>query len=164
MAGEQHGFVELVREIDYVMFVVTAAADGERAGCLVGFTTQTSIHPPRFLVCLSRKNHTYRVACRLGRPRACTSWRPGRRSSRSCSVARPATRSTSSPAAGGGRGLAACRSSMTFPDWFAGRVLDRVDLGDHVGFLLAPIDGQAGRGPRPLTFHRARRIEAGHPA
>ena len=46
MAGEQHGFVELAREIDYVMYVVTAAAGEERAGCLVGFTTQTSIHPP----------------------------------------------------------------------------------------------------------------------
>ena len=49
------------------------------------------------------------------------------------------------------------------PDWFAGDVLQRLDLGDHVGYLLAPIDGEAGRGARPLTFHRARRIDPGHP-
>src|SRR5215218_9524111 len=45
------------------MFIVTACADGERSGCLVGFATQTSIDPGRFLVCLSRSNRTYRVGC-----------------------------------------------------------------------------------------------------
>jgi flavin reductase (DIM6/NTAB) family NADH-FMN oxidoreductase RutF len=53
---------ELVSELDYPMFIVTVAAAGERAGCLVGFATQCSIDPPRFLVCLSDKNMTYRVA------------------------------------------------------------------------------------------------------
>jgi flavin reductase (DIM6/NTAB) family NADH-FMN oxidoreductase RutF len=53
---------ELVSELDYPMFIVTVAAAGERAGCLVGFATQCSIDPPRFLVCLSDKNRTYRVA------------------------------------------------------------------------------------------------------
>jgi flavin reductase (DIM6/NTAB) family NADH-FMN oxidoreductase RutF len=32
------------------------------AGCLVGFTSQVSIHPRRFLVGPSKRNHTYRVA------------------------------------------------------------------------------------------------------
>ena len=44
------------------MQVVTTAADGERAGCLVGFASQVSIEPPLFLVCLSDKNYTHRVA------------------------------------------------------------------------------------------------------
>src|SRR3954447_12246363 len=44
------------------MFIVTACADGERSGCLIGFATQASIDPSRFLVCLSHKNRTYRVA------------------------------------------------------------------------------------------------------
>nr|WP_231977672.1 flavin reductase [Mycobacterium sp. E2989] len=44
------------------MFVVTTRAGGVAAGCLVGFASQTSIHPPRFLVGLSKKNHTFRVA------------------------------------------------------------------------------------------------------
>lgn len=53
------GFTEL---IDYPMFVVTARAGNETAGCLVGFTTQASIDPPRFLVGISKKNHTFTVA------------------------------------------------------------------------------------------------------
>jgi flavin reductase (DIM6/NTAB) family NADH-FMN oxidoreductase RutF len=48
--------------LDYPMFVVTTASEGHAAGCLVGFATQTSIDPPRFLVGLSVNNHTYRVA------------------------------------------------------------------------------------------------------
>src|SRR5512146_282340 len=44
------------------MFIVTAAARGERAGCLVGFATQCSIDPERFIACISDKNRTFRVA------------------------------------------------------------------------------------------------------
>ncbi|MGH3330053.1 MAG: flavin reductase, partial [Nocardioidaceae bacterium] len=55
-------FDDFVEGLDYPMFVVTTANDGHRAGCLVGFTTQASIDPPRMLVCLSVKNRTYRVA------------------------------------------------------------------------------------------------------
>ena len=55
-------FNELMSDLDHPMFVVTVAAGGERDGCLVGFATQCSIHPPRFLACLSVKNRTYRLA------------------------------------------------------------------------------------------------------
>src|SRR4051812_38755411 len=55
-------FNELMGELDYPMFIVTVAHGGERAGCLVGFATQGSIDPPRFLACLSKANRTYRVA------------------------------------------------------------------------------------------------------
>lgn len=50
--------------LDYPMYVVTAAADGEQAGCLVGFGSQCSIDPPRFMVWISTSNRTYRVARR----------------------------------------------------------------------------------------------------
>ena len=56
----------LVNLLDYPMLIVTAEADGERAGCLVGFATQCSIHPPRFAVWISRQNHTFGVARRAG--------------------------------------------------------------------------------------------------
>ena len=62
MSDPYRTFNALVSELDYPMFVVTTAAGGERAGCLVGFATQSSIDPPRFLVCLSKQNRTYRVA------------------------------------------------------------------------------------------------------
>ena len=56
-------FNSLVGDLDYPMFIVTVRAGGERSGCLIGFATQASIDPPRFLVCLSHNNRTYRVGC-----------------------------------------------------------------------------------------------------
>ena len=55
-------FEQVVGLLDYPMFVVTTRAGADRAGCLVGFTSQVSINPSRFLVGLSKRNHTYRVA------------------------------------------------------------------------------------------------------
>jgi flavin reductase (DIM6/NTAB) family NADH-FMN oxidoreductase RutF len=52
----------LVRSLDAAMVVVTTSAAGERAGCLVGFHAQASIHPWQYAVWLSKANHTYRVA------------------------------------------------------------------------------------------------------
>ncbi len=54
--------------------------------------------------------------------------------------------------------LEACRN------WFAGRIRGRVDLGDHVGFLLEPEAGEKGEDQEEFTFHRAKVIEAGHEA
>jgi flavin reductase (DIM6/NTAB) family NADH-FMN oxidoreductase RutF len=50
--------------LDPALIVVTTAVNRERAGCLVGFHTQSSIEPKRFCVWLSKANHTYRVALR----------------------------------------------------------------------------------------------------
>src|SRR5699024_4221197 len=49
---------------DPPLIVVTTAAEGERAGCLVGFHSQASIGPQRYCFWLSKANHTYRVALR----------------------------------------------------------------------------------------------------
>ena len=69
MSRPDHAFQQLVAAVDYPMYVVTAAVpdERERSGCLVGFATQCSMDPPRMIVCLSRTNHTYRVAQRGGR-------------------------------------------------------------------------------------------------
>src|SRR5215210_4942605 len=63
MSGSE-AFNDIVGALNYPMFVVTTkTADDETvAGCLVGFASQTSINPPRFLVGLSRRNHTFRTA------------------------------------------------------------------------------------------------------
>src|SRR3954470_12883142 len=50
--------------LEYPIFIVTAAADGERNGCLVGFATQCSIDPPTLLVCISKANRTFQTAQR----------------------------------------------------------------------------------------------------
>ena len=56
------GFDDVVAALDTAMVVVTTAAGGERAGCLVGFHCQSSIEPRQYAVWLSKANHTYRVA------------------------------------------------------------------------------------------------------
>ena len=55
-------FEQLTSVLDVPLLIVTLAAGERRAGCVVGFATQTSIDPQRFLVCLSRRNHTFQLA------------------------------------------------------------------------------------------------------
>ncbi len=55
-------FAALVAAADGALVVVTATADGERDGCLVGFHSQASIDPLRYAVWLSKANRTYRLA------------------------------------------------------------------------------------------------------
>jgi flavin reductase (DIM6/NTAB) family NADH-FMN oxidoreductase RutF len=50
------------------------------------------------------------------------------------------------------------------PNRFVGRVLWRADAGDHDAFLLEPVAAEAGSDAGEFTFHRAKRIDAGHPA
>jgi flavin reductase (DIM6/NTAB) family NADH-FMN oxidoreductase RutF len=161
MTAARPTFEELVSQLDYAMFVVTTAAGDERAGCLIGFATQVSIDPPRFLACLSVKNHTYRVA---------------RRARVLVVHVVPENAEELAELFGGATGDDVDKFSRCAwrpgPDgapvleelenWFAGRILDTVPFGDHVGFVLEPIEGEAGRSEDPLTFHRARRIEPGH--
>ena len=155
-------FNAIVGNLEYPMFIVTARAGDERLGCLVGFATQTSIDPPRFAVCLSHRNRTYRrghdadvlgVHCV---PADARRWP-------SCSAARPGTRSTSSRAATGTTGPRACPILDACVNWFVGRVLHRIAAGDHDLFLLEPVAASAGDQDE-FTFHRAKRIEPGHEA
>ncbi len=61
---DSDAFDRIVASLDTRMIVVTTAAEGERAGCLVGFHTQSSIDPQRYCVWLSKANHTYRLMLR----------------------------------------------------------------------------------------------------
>lgn len=54
-------FDRLVAQLDSPMAVVTTAAGHERAGCLIGFHCQCSIHPRRYALWLSKANHTFRT-------------------------------------------------------------------------------------------------------
>jgi flavin reductase (DIM6/NTAB) family NADH-FMN oxidoreductase RutF len=159
------GFVD---GLDYPMFIVTAATAGTggpvaRSGCLIGFATQCSIEPERLLVCLSKKNHTYQLA----------------RTAAALGVHVPGARQ---------RGLAELFGTTTgddvdkfaqvrwrdgpagvpiltdCPRWLAGQVLERIDLGDHVGFVLAPVDAGSHGGTQALTFSAVSDLEAGHDA
>lgn len=57
-------FDTIMASLDPPMTVVTAADGDERAGCLVGFHSQSSIGPHRYSVWLSKANRTFPVALR----------------------------------------------------------------------------------------------------
>lgn len=156
-------FDKLVGELDYPMFIVTACADGERAGCLVGFCTQSSIDPPRFLLCLSCKNRTYRVArsSELLAVHFVPRWAEALAQlfgGVSGDDVDKFARCAWEVGPGGLPILQECRN------WFAGRIHDRLDLGDHGGFLLEPVAAHWEGSESQFEFHRAKRIEPGHSA
>ncbi|MFE7174153.1 flavin reductase family protein [Streptomyces sp. NPDC057616] len=145
------------------MCVVTAVAGPERSGCLVGFSCQCSIDPVRYVVWISKANHTYGVA------RAAD-----------CLAVHLLTREQHGLAAlfGGETGDRTDKfaevpwkrgydGSIVLEDaaaWFVGTVEDRVDGGDHVGFVLSPVEwGDRTDGPL-LRLDDAMDITPGHPA
>lgn len=165
--GVQHGavaFEAFVGLLDYPMFVVTSADGEQRAGCLVGFTTQVSIGPPRFLVGLSDKNHTSRVAARASHLAVHVL------NQRSMALARLFGEETGDtvdklarcawrPGPGGVPVLEEAAA------WFAGAILERLPLGDHIGFVLEPQAGQVREAiDRPLTLADMSGMEPGHGA
>ena len=157
-------FDALVGALDYPMFIATTAAGDERAGCLVGFATQCSIDPARFLVCVSDKNRTYRVL--EGGAEAIALHVVPHDAGELVELFGGETgddrdkfeRCDWSEGPEGLPVLAAC------PSWFAGRIVDRVRLGDHVGHVLEPFDGRAGYDGPAFPFSRAKRVEPGHEA
>src|SRR5881397_687770 len=154
---------KLIDELDYPMFIVTAAAGGERAGCLVGFATQCSIDPPRFLVCISEKNRTFRVArdaevMVVHLVPADADDLAQLFGSQTGDELDKFARCAWSPGPGGTPVLEDCRN------WFAGRILGKLPAGDHCAFLLHPVEASSDDDEGTFTFHRARRIEPGHEA
>lgn len=144
------------------MFVVTTAADGHRSGCLVGFATQTSLQPPRFLVGISKSNHTFGVAAQSGH----------------LAVHILARRDIELAQLFGGHtgddidkfehcawhsGPAGMPILDDAPAWFVGETLNRIELGDHLGYLLKPVAGYAPlHVDHMLTFSDVDDIEPGH--
>lgn len=153
----------LTARADYPIYVVCVEHEDQKAGCVAGFVTQCSIDPVRFLVCVSKANHTYQVAKDsnamslhlLGSEQhdlallfghltgdssdkfARVDWKPGQ---------------TGAPV------LQRCVA------WIEGEILINHDVGDHVAFLLSPVNGGAGPEGGELTVAQIRDIEAGHPA
>jgi flavin reductase (DIM6/NTAB) family NADH-FMN oxidoreductase RutF len=157
-------FESLVAQLDYPMFVVTTRAGDVMSGCLVGFASQTSISPPRFLIGLSKRNMTFRVA-------------------------QDATHLAVHVVAREHIGLANLFGGETGDEidkfdrctwhsgpegvpilddagaWFVGKILDRFDVGDHVGHVLGPVAGQPpGEITDWVTFADVRHLSPGHEA
>lgn len=163
-------FDEFVADLDYPMFVVTAAHpdDGARSGCLVGFASQCSIDPPRFLVCVSVTNHTHAVALATDTVAV-----------HALSAQQHALAALFGEVSGddldkfdhcawtaGPHGVPLLTDC---PQRFVGHIHERIDLGDHTGLVLAPLDSPATPGsdskPGPgglLTLTAVRDLEPGH--
>ena len=156
-------FEELVGRLDYPMFVVTVAGPTERDGCLAGFTTQSSVDPPRFIVCLSDKNRTFLIAGEadvmiVHLVPADAMDVAELFGSRTGDDVDKFERCRWSPGPADTPVLADC------PSWFAARILERFPAGDHWAFLLEPFEATCGSEGEPLTFQRARVLEPGHDA
>ena len=162
MSRRVAAFHDAVGELDYPMIIVTAASGKERSGCLVGFSTQCSIDPPRFLVCISEKNHTFRVAARseylavhfLDRRDRPLSLLFGEQTG-------DETDKFDQCAWTERRGVPVLDAPAA---WFVGRVLERVRLGDHVGHLLEPVEGQVRGRLNQLSFQQVKSMTPGHDA
>lgn len=160
--GGSAAFEALVAEFDYPMFVVTTAHSGEPAGCLIGFATQISIDPAHFLVAISNKNHTYRVAARAERLAVHVLDRRQRElaalfGEQSGDEIAKFDRCRWQPGPGGVPVLADALG------WFSGPVLQRIPLGDHLGYVLAPDSGApAPHTPTLLSFRDVRDLRPGH--
>ncbi|MFE2298657.1 flavin reductase family protein [Streptomyces sp. NPDC059445] len=151
--------------LDYPMYVVTAEADGEKAACLVGFASQCSIQPARFMVWLSKANRTYRVAERAERLAVHLLRGDQHRLARvfGAETGDRTDKFADVPWHSGPGGSLILDEA---PAWFVGRVEERIDGGDHVGFLLAPEAAENPAGDRPplLTLNDTHDITPGHPA
>ncbi|CAL9664880.1 FMN reductase (NADH) RutF [Streptomyces sp. enrichment culture] len=150
--------------LDPDMCVVTAVSGGERAGCLVGFHSQCSLNPVRYVVWLSDVNHTFRVARSaevlavhlLARERYGTAELFGGQTGDETDKFRRT---------GWREGYGGAAVLDDAEAWFVGRVVERVTGGDHLGHVLEPVEwgGREGPGGALLRLADARTIRPGHP-
>ncbi len=159
---DKHAFGTLMSALDPPLTVVTAAAAGERAGCLVSFHAQSSIDPERYCVWLSKANRTYEVAVRashlaihfLAADQLPLAELFGGHSGDTVDKF-AGLEVTDGP--GGAPLLAQC------PRWLAARRITLLDDGgDHVAALTEPVAAQAGAPFCPLRLAQAAHIQPGH--
>ncbi len=157
-------FEELVASLDYPMAVVTVAANRERSGCLAGFATQCSIDPPRFLVCVSKVNHTHAVAddatvMIVHFPRAGQHDLAELFGSETGDEIDKFEHCAWTPGPEG-------TPILDDTDYFAGRIRGRFDAGDHTALLLDVMpQASADRADEAqLGFQMTRDLDPGHDA
>jgi flavin reductase (DIM6/NTAB) family NADH-FMN oxidoreductase RutF len=161
--GPRHGSMAgFFARLDPDMCVVTAVADGERAGCLVGFASQCSIRPPRFTVWLSKANHTYRVA-RAAQHLGVHLLTRDQRHLAELLGGETGDKIDKFAHLEWTEGYGGAMVLRNTAAWFVGTILHRTDGGDHVGFVLDPVQWGEGRGGPLLRLSDAAGIKAGHP-
>jgi flavin reductase (DIM6/NTAB) family NADH-FMN oxidoreductase RutF len=157
----ESSFAAFAAGLDYAMFIVTGRDSDGKGGCLVGFAMQCSITPPRFAVGISKKNHTFGIV---------------QRSDFVAVHLVPEDAMDLAELFGGQTGDRVDKFSLCqwregpvglpilsrCQNWFAGRIVDRVDAGDHIVIVLDPFEVESGRGVTPLRFAEAKAIAPGH--
>ncbi|OSC35927.1 oxidoreductase [Mycobacterium decipiens] len=126
--------------LDYPVFVVTTQADGHPSGCLVSFTTQTSMQPPSFLVGMPRSDPTCGVVIRseyvavhvLARSNQVLAKLFGNQTGDEDELNKFEHCSWRS----GPAGMPILDDAVA---WFVGRMASWSEVGDHVAFLLEPV-------------------------
>ena len=165
MTAAAKTFSDLLGRLDLPMFVVTAVADdGERSGCLIGFATQCSIRPARFLACISVKNHTAGVIARASHA-AVHVIGDDQRDLAELFGGETGDDVDKFERCSWSRGPEGVPVLDGVDGWFVGRIVASHDLGDHTGYVLQPIEAAIeDRDIDELGFQQARHIDPGHEA
>lgn len=142
---------DLCGDLSYPMVAVSASSDdGETDACLVGFSTQISIDPWRYLVGLSVQNRTFQIAqtCSVLAVHFLRSGQEDLARLLGATSARDPDADKlerlSSLWAEGPKGSVLVDGC---DDWFVGEVLARHPFGDHVVHVLEPVASQVSSEP-----------------
>lgn len=144
------------------MVIVTVATRDERDGCLVGYHSPVSISPRRYMVCLSPENQTHDLALtadtlivhHVGVAQA--------------GLARLFGEETGYEVdkfdrCNWERGPDGVPRLADIDTWWAGRIVDRITLGDHTAFVLEPFVVEVGDILDPLDSAAAASFSPGNP-
>ncbi|GAA3958300.1 flavin reductase family protein [Gordonia caeni] len=165
--ADSTGAFESLVAVDRPLYVVTTRSADGPSGCLVGFATQSSIDPPLFFVGISRANHTHGVAAHADHLAVHLIAREHAELARlfGGETGDSVDKFSACRWAEGPHGLPILTDSGV---WFAGRIIERIDVGDHTGHLLAPVAGEVRQRDSDLSawvsLAMGEAIEPGHPA
>jgi flavin reductase (DIM6/NTAB) family NADH-FMN oxidoreductase RutF len=145
------------------MYIVTTrASSGERAGCLIGFATQSSIHPPRFIACVSKENRTFDVV-RDAEAIVVHFLGQAQRDLAALFGGETGDEVDKFELCAWSEGPFGIPVLDDTPGWFAGRILERDDAGDHLALLLEPVAAEDRGGTVGLGFQAVKPVDPGHP-
>lgn len=163
-AALRAGLDNLLRHANPPMVIVTARdSDGNRGGCLVGFTSQCGIEPPRYAVWLSVQNHTFEVARRSDHLAVHVLARRQRPLAELFGSVTDHEHDKFAHCdwADGPFGLPVLRDAA---GWFAGPARHVPSSGDHELFIVSPQVTHGRLDEQPLSFHDVKDLDAGNPA
>jgi flavin reductase (DIM6/NTAB) family NADH-FMN oxidoreductase RutF len=148
-------------ELDYPLLIVTTQSDGELSGCVVGFSTQSSIDPCRFLVCLSHENRTFKVASTASHlaVHLVSTEQRGIAEIFGAMTGDDVDKFSRCEWTSGAYGLPILNEC---PNFLIGRIDGRFVLGDHDGFLLEPESVTKANRINALCVRELTDMEPGH--